>query len=305
MQVALTALVASALLQLASARINATSAIDVFMITSCDVCTKDPDSIYCSESTSGSNFVSNGTWTITTREKIRLLGASDGSKFCWEGTFGAILKPNGATSPSDVVLGSLNVTAKLGCLDTNMFYRQCVIPMQLSIILMSIAGIICVCTTTCVCFYCSCCKCCNNQGDTSRFGMCNRFCPSAPCADPPDKEIAIASHLINPLSEEENKSSLFGRNPALSVRKPKSLSDGITKPKSEGNLLEASTPKVEGTTPAPPPPAPQAPAPPPPAPPAVVVREPEVVVAVVADQDDAEREARKQALKESRASDEV
>jgi hypothetical protein len=42
------------------------------------------------------------------------------------GTFGAILKPNGATSPSDVVLGSLNVTAKLGCLDTNMFYRQCV-----------------------------------------------------------------------------------------------------------------------------------------------------------------------------------
>lgn len=60
--------------------------------------------------------------------------------------------------------------------------------------------------------------------------MCNRFCPFMPCADPPEKEDVIHGSLVNPLSEEENKSSLFGRNKELNtVVKPKSLA-AIKKP---------------------------------------------------------------------------
>jgi hypothetical protein len=36
-----------------------------------------------------------------------------------------------------------------------------------------------------------------------------------PCSDPPSKDAEVADHLFNPKTEDENKSSLFGRNPML------------------------------------------------------------------------------------------
>lgn len=109
----------------------------------------------------------------------------------------------------------------------------------MTIILMSIAILLCLCSTTCVCFYCGCCKCCNNKGDESRWGMCNRFCPWAPCADPPEKENEVASHLVNPLSDEDNASSLFGKNPALKALEAKQ--------RSLAELKKPSSPAADAT----------------------------------------------------------
>lgn len=137
----------------ADARVNASGAIEVFLISDCAECTTDKDSVYCSDSTSDDNFVSNGTLKVTTAQKKSSnppygVGPSAGSHFCWAGTFGQLLYANG-NYPS--LLNSNNVTAKLGCDSQNLFYRQCVIPTQLAIILMSFAALICVCCTTCVC----------------------------------------------------------------------------------------------------------------------------------------------------------
>lgn len=87
-----------------------------------------------------------------------------------------------------------------------------------TVILISIAIILFVLGTTCCLFVCGCCKCCNNPGDESKYGMCNRFCPWMPCSDPPEKKEEAPSWMSNPQSEEENRSSLFGRNPMLSAQ---------------------------------------------------------------------------------------
>lgn len=49
-----------------------------------------------------------------------------------------------------------------------------------------------------------------SQDDKSNWGMFNRFCPWAPCAEPQVKEAEIPQFLVNPLTEKDNASSLFG-----------------------------------------------------------------------------------------------
>lgn len=197
-----------------------------------------------------------------------------GAKYCWAGmillncgaicflsnfesvagTFGALTHNTGNY---DELEGSRNVTVNLGCPLNNLFYRQCIIPLQMAIILIvrmntaavgfrlrprpdlsslilqAVGGFVFLCGTTCICFVCGCCKCCNRPGgkvpeqreacvdctvkyaDESKWGMCNRFCPWMPCADPQKKDDAPASWQHNPVTEEENKSSLFGGLPKV------------------------------------------------------------------------------------------
>jgi hypothetical protein len=70
---------------IADARINATSAIDVFWISDCAACVKDGNSIFCSSADSDDNFVRNTSSAVTIRMKKALLGPSDGGKYCWAG----------------------------------------------------------------------------------------------------------------------------------------------------------------------------------------------------------------------------
>ena len=157
------------------------------------------------------------------------MGAADGPKYCWLGTFNALLSNHGTFQN---ILGTTGVvTANLDCDPTNLYYRQCIINNQLSVVLIVIGAIVFVCCCTCICFYCGCCKCFNNAGDPSPWGCCNRYCPSAPCADPPEKEEVLPEHLVNPKSEEEQQSSLFGSNKKLNSVKAGGLSD-LKKPKS-------------------------------------------------------------------------
>lgn len=81
---------------------------------------------------------------------------------------------------------------------------------QTTTILLSVGVIILVLGCTCTCFSCGCCKCCNNIGDDSKYGMCNRFCPWMPCSDPPFKEPEMDKALLNPMSEKDANRSLFG-----------------------------------------------------------------------------------------------
>lgn len=80
------------------ARVNATGAIETFLIFDCAECTKDKNSIFCSEAKGGDteNFVNNGTLTINIRDKKtqpqwnpaangQPLGPADGAKYCWTG----------------------------------------------------------------------------------------------------------------------------------------------------------------------------------------------------------------------------
>lgn len=207
---------------LAEARVNSTGAIATFMISDCGECTRDKDSIFCTEAAADDNYVKNSTTTITIAQKKRNygLGPADGAKFCWEGTFGSMLNNQGG--PMDV-LGSSNITANLQCAKRQLFYRQCVIPAEMAIALIAVAAFLCVCGSTCVCFVCGCCKCLNNKGDVSKWGMCNRFCPWMPCADPPEKDDDVPKYLQNPLTEQENKSSLFGKNESLNAMKKENL----------------------------------------------------------------------------------
>jgi hypothetical protein len=123
------------------------------------------------------------------------------------GTFGKLLYTSGTY---DTLLGSTNVTVNLGCATKNIYYRQCIIPAEMAIILMSIASLLCVSGCVCTCFYCGCCKCLNLPGDTDNCGMCTRFCPWMPCAKKKAKLSDTPQWMENPVTEEENKSSLFG-----------------------------------------------------------------------------------------------
>jgi len=67
------------------ARVNATSSIDVFLISSCTECVKDRNSIFCTSAGSDSNWVSNGTVKMTIAGKKALLGPGPGASYCWQG----------------------------------------------------------------------------------------------------------------------------------------------------------------------------------------------------------------------------
>ena len=57
----------------------------------------------------------------------------------------------------------------------------------------------------------------NNKDDESKWGMCNRFCPWAPCADPPVKVPEMDKSLLNPMTLEQQGKSLFGKKSALAA----------------------------------------------------------------------------------------
>ena len=69
-------------------RINATSAIDVFLISDCAKCVADKNSVFCSAAASDNNWVQNTTTRLSIAQKKQMLGPSDGAKFCWEGEEG-------------------------------------------------------------------------------------------------------------------------------------------------------------------------------------------------------------------------
>lgn len=227
-QLLLAGAVAALMASSAEARVNATGAVEVFLVSECAKCTTDKNSIFCSEAKGGDsdNWVFNGTLRVTIGMKKtqaiwnqngnEALGPADGAKYCWSGTFGKLTNNNGNFSDH---LGSASVLVKLDCDQTNLFYRQCVLPAQMSIILMSIAAIVFVVSATMLCFCCGCCKCCNEKGDESRWGMCNRFCPWCTiCADKhlrPKEAAAIV--------EEER--SLTGKSAKLNTAYGKSKED--------------------------------------------------------------------------------
>jgi hypothetical protein len=234
--VAVVTLGALAALPSVSARVNATGAIEVFMISTCEECTKDKNSIFCTSADSDGNFVANGTMTVSIADKKRILNSvTDGERFCWSGTFGKLTNDVGNFGDTDI-LGSVNVTAQLACSKKNLFYRQCVIPAEMAIVLIAIASVLCVCSTTCVCFYCGCCKCCNLPGDDANCGMCNRWCPWMPCATKAKKEEEQPEWMSNPATEEQHMASLTGKNNKLNSveAKPRSLAD--KKPTSMADL---------------------------------------------------------------------
>ena len=191
----------------------------------------DRNSIFCTQGANG-DYVQNASYRVSISDKIALVGAADGPKYCWSGTFNALVKNQ--ETIKDGWLGTTGVvTAKLSCDPLNLYYRQCIINNQLSITLIVIGAIVWYCCFTCVCFYCGCCKCCNNKDDLSAWGCCNRFCPTAPCADPPEKEEHLPEHLANPESEEENKASLFGSNKKLNAVSKSGLGE-LKKPVASG-----------------------------------------------------------------------
>lgn len=147
------------------------------------------------------------------------LGPADGAKYCWSGTFGKLT--NNAGNYSDL-LGSPSVLVKLDCDSTNLFYRQCVIPAQMAIILMTIAAIIFVSAVTALFFCCGCCKCLNEPGDDSKYGMCNRFCPYCTiCADKHlrKKHAAVVVDGERSLTGKSDKlNSDYAKNKALAAK---------------------------------------------------------------------------------------
>ena len=212
------------------------------------------DSIFCTAAGSDSDWVQNATTRYTVAMKKSAppqgLGPGDGAKYCWTGTFGSMLNAQGG--PFDI-LGSANVSARLSCEPNNLFYRQCysaccwlqqsaqragaprltlslshthmhmhnppilplpTVPVQLAIILISIGAVVLVGGCTCMCFCCGCCRCLNNKDDPSKWGLCNRYCPWMPCSDPPVRGPELSAELLNPLTQEAHKKSLFGAWPA-------------------------------------------------------------------------------------------
>ena len=194
----LSALLFSSLAERAAARVNATNALDVFLITDCSVCTKDKNSIFCTAAASDSNYVYNGSVRMTISQKKAKLGPGPGASFCWAGawrrpaqeraaalasapaavprgdltspphphllpppgTFGTLLQNSGG--PMDV-LGSSNVSVDLACGDKQLFYRQCVLDTQTTEILIGVGSVLILAICTCTCFSCGCCKCCNKR----------------------------------------------------------------------------------------------------------------------------------------------
>ena len=88
----------------AEGRTNSTGAVNVFLITDCKECTKDGDSIFCTEGKGGdtNNYVEAWNNSLFPPVKIRydlsdkkrMFGAADGSKYCWSGQLPA-RQPNG------------------------------------------------------------------------------------------------------------------------------------------------------------------------------------------------------------------
>jgi hypothetical protein len=97
------------------------------MISECAECTSDRDSIFCTQASSDDNYVANSTTRVTIRQKKREpplgVGPALGAKYCWEGTFGNLLRNSGKFPE---MLNSRNVTVDLSCDQQNLFYRQCV-----------------------------------------------------------------------------------------------------------------------------------------------------------------------------------
>ncbi len=83
----LAGLVALSTTQVGEARVNSTGAIGTFLIVDCETCTKDDDSIFCTNAKADTNFVKNATYRVTIRDKKIRYGAADGSKYCWSGEF--------------------------------------------------------------------------------------------------------------------------------------------------------------------------------------------------------------------------
>jgi len=237
---------------------------------------------------------------VTIKDKIDTVGASDGQKFCWAGTWGSMLTHNGEYQN---LLGTVGkVQASLSCREENLYYRQCVLSSQLSTILISIGSIVFLCCCTCSCFYCGCCKCYNNPGDLSNWGLCNRFCPTAPCADPPEKVEVLAESILNPKSEEEQLSSLFGKNKKLNSQMPSFKEASSTD--DSFSVVNPTLSKPLGPPPSLPPPGPPPSLPPPamlpPPPAAAPVAQPEkVTVAVKKDDDDEDDEDEKKPVKKA------
>lgn len=73
------------------ARVNATSSIDVFLISSCAECVTDRNSIFCTSASSDANWVSNGTVKMTIAAKKALLGPGPGASYCWQGACSVVL----------------------------------------------------------------------------------------------------------------------------------------------------------------------------------------------------------------------
>jgi hypothetical protein len=159
-------------------RVNATGAIAVFLINKCEECVSDKNSGFCSQAGAQTNFVQNKTDKVTiANKKIDPRWGQqgvDGNKYCWEGTFGALKNTN---IKGVDLLGDANVTAFLECAQDNIYYRQCFIAAQTAIILMALGSIAFVGGLTLILLCCGFCKCLNEEGDTSKYGLCNRFCP--------------------------------------------------------------------------------------------------------------------------------
>lgn len=163
---------------LVRARVNATSAFEVLATTECEECTFDTDSIWCAE---GSGYIQNSTY----RQPVNVAPNGDDASgpYCWEGTFGKMLRAN---ENSSGILGSDEwVVASLQCKTSKLYYNQCILPATVAIILAVIGGILCISFTSCaaVCF--GCCRC----GTESNYGCCNKVCPSWwPCCVERDQE---------------------------------------------------------------------------------------------------------------------
>lgn len=80
------AVLAALLIALVQSRENATGAIETFLITECDDCIWDGDSIFCTEG-KDNHFVKNITHTRTIADKKAMFGPADGARYCWEGWY--------------------------------------------------------------------------------------------------------------------------------------------------------------------------------------------------------------------------
>lgn len=170
----------------------------MFMTSSCAACTSDRNLIFCGQAASDDNFVSNGTVSVSIRDKKQQLGSLDGSMFCWAGSSNGLMWMDGQYSN---VLGSEVVMASLGCQQQFLFYRQCAVSQQTSIALITVGAILAAAAGAFTLFCCGVCKCWNDKGDDSRWGLCNRACGRCmPAAysrvQGADETIPIAAHQM-------------------------------------------------------------------------------------------------------------
>ena len=89
----------------------------------------------------------------------------------------------------------------------------------MSIILIAVGSIVVVGGTTLLLLCCGCCRCLNEAGDESKWGMCNRFCPWCHlCADKHLREVEVKV-------EHEEERSLTGKSNKLNEAYQKSLAE--------------------------------------------------------------------------------